>query len=249
MAGFFPYFGVRVHFPKGSSAFREACNQGIFEAGNAHVLQHLYRPGSVMFDVGANLGLMALPVLSAVPDSQVVSFEPSPNTLPWLRRTIAGSGLKNRWLLVEKAVSSKPGASDFSLSAPAEGLYDGLVHTRRSAESRRVKVEVTTLDEEWKRLNCPAVSVLKIDVEGGELEVLWGAQELLAQTCPSVLLEWCPLNLEVYHLPVDSLFHFARECRYSLYALPAMVPIRTPSELELHVIQTYSFLMSPLGAR
>src|SRR5207302_6765911 len=87
-AGSFPYFGTNVYFPKGSLCFRAACEQGIFEAENVRLLQGICRPGSHMFDVGANLGLMALPVLRHVAGCKVVSFEPSPNTLPWLERTI-----------------------------------------------------------------------------------------------------------------------------------------------------------------
>ena len=116
--------------------FRLACSQGIFEASNVRILQQLCRPGSHMFDVGANIGLMALPVLSSVSDATVVSFEPSPNTVPFLRRTIASSGLRERWLLVDKAVGRRPGAEQFSLSSRAEGVYDGLRHTNRTPQMR-----------------------------------------------------------------------------------------------------------------
>jgi FkbM family methyltransferase len=243
--GAFPYFGTQVYFPKGSSAFRAMCEQGIFERENAGILQKLCRDGSYMLDVGANLGLMALPVLSAVPQSIVVSFEPSPNTLPWLKKTISGSVHSARWQLVEKAVGSASGRADFSVSVPTEGLYDGLIYTRRSIESRRVNVDVTTVDSEWKRLGCPDVSMIKIDVEGGELDVLRGGTECLSQARPFVLLEWCPMNFQAYHVACDALFHFARERRYLLYALPAIVPLNIPGDLELQVLRTESFLMAP----
>lgn len=243
--GTFPYWGVRVHFPKRSSAFRLACEQGTFEAQNVHVLQCLCPPGGLLFDIGSNLGLMAVPILSSVPNSTVVSFEPSPNTLPWLRATVAGSQYGERWQLVEKAVGSKPGNADFSVSIPTEGLYDGLVHTHRAAESRLAKVEVTTVDLEWRRLGCPAIAAIKIDVEGGELDVLRGARQCLAEVHPFVLLEWCTLNLKAYEIPPDALFYFACEHGYNLYSLPAMVPVLKPSDLVLHAMVTESFLMAP----
>ena len=193
--GAFPYFGYRVYFPKGCNAFRAACDQGIFEASNVRILQRLCQPGTYMFDVGANLGLMALPVLSSVAGAKVVSFEPSPNTVPFLRRTIAHSGLDDRWQLVEKAVAGAPGTAGFSLSTQTEGLYDGLRHTRRAPQSRQVQVDVTSLDEAWISLGRPRVSMIKIDVEGGELDVLRGARECLGRERPHVLLEWCDLNL------------------------------------------------------
>jgi FkbM family methyltransferase len=198
-----------------------------------------------MFDVGANLGLMALPVLSSVSESKVVSFEPSPNTVPFLRRTVANTGLKDRWFLVEKAVACAPGTASFSLSAQAESLYDGLQHTHRATQVRQIQVEVTNLNKEWRVLGRPPVSMIKIDVEGGELNVLRGAQEVLASTRPFVLTEWCPLNLGAYGIACDALFHFARENGYVLYALPEMIPVPAARDLNLQALRTESFLMAP----
>ena len=247
--GMFPYFGYRVYFPKGCGAFRAVCEQHIFEAPNVRVLQRLCRPDSYMFDVGANLGLMALPVLSAARQSRVVSFEPSPNTVPFLSRTIAESGLEDRWQLVEKAASCALGTARFSLSARTEGLYDGLRHTHRTPEARQAQVAVTTLDEEWTSRGCPPVSIIKIDVEGGELDVLRGAHGCLSRERPHVLLEWSDLNLPAYGIPRDALFPFAEEHCYTLYALPEMVPVTTARDLSLQAIRTESFLMAPVEDR
>jgi len=243
--GAFPYFGFQVYFPSRCTAFRRACAEGVFEAENVRALQLLCRPGSYMFDVGANLGLMALPVLRSVPDSRVISFEPSPNALPWLRKTVARSSIEDRWQLVEKAVSCAPGIIPFSVSAVTEGLYDGLLHTRRTDEARKVKVEVTTLDLQWERLGRPDLSVIKIDVEGGELDVLRGGQTCLSHARPFVLTEWCPLNLKAYGIPNESLFRFVREHGYLLYALPQMIPVTSCADLNLQMMRTESFLLTP----
>jgi FkbM family methyltransferase len=242
----FPYFGYRVYFPKGCSSFHTAFEQGVFEADNVRILQKLCRPGSYMLDVGANLGLMALPVLRCVPDARVISFEPSPNTAPWLKQTIAQSGVTDRWQLIEKAVACAPGVAQFSLSTLTQGLYDGLRHTKRTNEVRTVEVEVTTLDEEWERLGCPDLSVIKIDVEGGELDVLLGGRECLKRTRPFVLSEWCSLNIQAYGIRNDSLLQFAREHDYLLYGLPEMIRVNTPKDLEMQAMRTESFLMVPL---
>lgn len=247
LAGTFPYFGFRVHFPKGAFLFDRVCVHEVFEADNVRLLERICQPGTYMFDVGANLGLMALPVLHAVDRSSVVSFEPSPNTLPWLRRTAAGSGLGDRWRIVEKAVARTPGIASFNLSAPAEGAYDGLKDTHRTPAVGHVQVEVTSLDKEWRALGCPRVSTIKIDVEGGELDVLRGAEECLSRERPYVLLEWCHFNLAAYGVPPDALFSFALEHSYRLYALPEMIPVTTGRELELQLFRTesFSFLMVP----
>jgi FkbM family methyltransferase len=198
-----------------------------------------------MFDVGGNLGLMAIPVLNSVPECTVVSFEPSPNSLPFLRRTIAGAGFGDRWRLVERALGATPHRADFSLSRPEDGLYDGLKSTGRAAEAGRAQVDVTTLDAEWNDLGRPPVSTIKIDVEGGELDVIRGATECLKATRPTILIEWNATNLAPYRVEPASLLEVARNIDYDLYALPSIIPVRNESELNLHMISTESLLLVP----
>lgn len=244
-AGSFPYFGTRVFFPKGSLSFRAACEQGVFEADNVRFLQGLVRPGTWLFDVGANIGLMSVPVLAQIPDATVLSFEPSPNVLAWLRRTIAESPHTARWTLVPKAAGETVGRVSFSLSAPENSLFDGMRHTRRVAAAREVEVELTTIDAEWKRLGSPVVSAIKCDVEGGELGALRGAAECLRASRPAVLLEWNAQNLAAYGCPPGGLLDFARDFGFQLLALPCLVEARTELELRLHMTHTESFLLLP----
>ena len=245
LAGTFPYFGVRVHFPRRSVAFLAACEQGIFEADNVRILQELCRHGSYMFDVGANLGLMAIPVLHAVDDCKVISFEPSPNSLPWLKKTIVESKYSDRWVLVDKAAGDKSGRAKFSVSPPTDGLYDGFKSTGRVPEIGTVDVEVTTLDAVWKSLGRPPISIIKIDVEGCELNVLSGASECLEKMHPFVLLEWNKTNMNAYGLESSELLEFSRIHKYVVYSISTFVPINSSVELQLHQLRAESFLLVP----
>ncbi len=244
-AGAFPYFGTRVYFSSGSLSFQAANEQGIFEADNVRILQALARPDSVSFDVGANIGLMAVPVLSREPKCRVVSFEPSPNTLPFLKRTIAGSVHRDRWTLVPKAVGAQSGKVTFSLSDQSNSLFDGIRPTQRVATVGQVEVELTTLDETWRELGSPTVSHIKIDVEGAELDVLRGARGCLRAERPTVLLEWNAQNLSAYSCPPASLLDFARDIGCLLMAAPSFVEVRTPEQLLLHMAFTENFLLCP----
>src|SRR5689334_6078554 len=80
LSGRFPYFGTHVHFPKDALVFRAVCDQGIFEADIVQRMVKLAQPDSMVFDVGANLGLMSVPVLEKCQTCRVVSFEPSPSS-------------------------------------------------------------------------------------------------------------------------------------------------------------------------
>jgi hypothetical protein len=152
-------------------------------------------------------------------------------------------------LLVDKALAANSGSSSFSVSGPSEGLFDGLRHTYRSAQARRVEVEVATLDSEWENLGCPEVSIIKIDVEGGELDVLRGGYRCLERARPAVLLEWCPLNFRAYHNNPGSLLDIASKQAYSLFALPWLLPVTTATGLNMQLLRTESFLMVPNEGR
>jgi FkbM family methyltransferase len=243
-AGAFPYFGVKVHFPPRSWSFYAACEQGIFEHDNVSILQSLMQPDTMMFDVGANIGLMAIPVLKACCDCRVISFEPSANVLPSLRRTVAGSPFGSRWELIEKAVGSAEGIADFAISSQAESLFDGFRNTKRASTSSNVTVPVTTLDATWRMLGRPAVSVIKCDVEGADFDVLAGARECLAATGAAILTEWNATNLAIYERPPATLLEFARSTGYRLFSVPGFVEIGDPSALRLHMIKTESFLLT-----
>src|SRR5438132_996545 len=84
----FDYFGTKIYFPRNSVLFKLVCVQGIYEDQYLRILLKLcQKPDSVFFDVGANIGLLSVPILATNPSAQVVSFEPSPNSLPYLLKT------------------------------------------------------------------------------------------------------------------------------------------------------------------
>lgn len=244
-AGSFPYYGARVHFPKGSMGFREACLQSTFEASNVRLLQHLVKPQTTYFDVGANIGLMAVPILHACPSCAVVSFDPSPNSLPYLRRTVAGSRFKDRWTVVPKALSDSPGRAEFCVASTALSMFDGLRDTHRVSVAGSVTVDVSTLDAEWERLGRPPVSVVKCDVEGNELAILDGAASLLAHDRPYVLTEWYEGNLRAYGRHPDDILGFCSRAGYRLFAVPGFIEVHSPMELHLHMTEEDTFLLAP----
>lgn len=243
--GRFPYFGAQVHFPPNSFAFLAACDHGVYERENTKLLRFLAKPGTWMFDVGANIGLMALPVLKDNPEVKVLSFEPSPNTLPFLKRTIEGSPYRNRWQLVSKAVGRSPGTTEFHVSPASFDLFDSIAHGGRIRGATSVQLEMTTLDHEWQQLGRPAVSVIKIDVEGWESEVLQGAKELIGSQRPGILLEWNEVNLAPAGVSAGALLKLAEDMDYRLFNLPDFVEICDARALELQMLRGESFLLSP----
>lgn len=243
---FFPYFGVKVYFPKGCHLFYRACEEGVYEHTTIRILSQLVKENSFFFDVGANIGLISVPVLKNNPSCNCIAFEPSPNTLPHLERTANESGLANRWKVIGKAIGASQGELDFQLSSADLGAYEGLKSTGRVPVERTVKVPVTTIDLEWTALGCPPVSVIKIDVEGAEADVFTGARACIFNCKPYIYLEWNITNLAPYGTSPDCLLKIAENIGYGIYVIPNMVKVKSEDELLVQMLFSENFLLCPI---
>lgn len=152
----------------------------------AAFLRRSRRPG-VLFDVGANNGFFSLLYCLMHPANRAVAYEPSSRFSERIRRMAHLNGVERRLDIVTSAVAAKPGSCEllfderggFVQAAPFEG-------TAHDAW-RRVSLQATTLDIEAQRVGPP--TLVKIDVEGYEPEVLEGGAALLEKGGPVVFLE------------------------------------------------------------
>lgn len=135
---------------------------------------HFLRPGDLFCDIGANVGSYTV-LASASAGADTVAFEPSLDACEWISRNIALNGLVDRVEIRNIALGSKSGTVPFT--------------TRRGTENRvdaagDITVSMETLDGCLPRR--PAM--LKIDVEGYEVEVLKGAKDVLASSALKCLV-------------------------------------------------------------
>jgi FkbM family methyltransferase len=161
---------------------------GAYEAAETAAVRDLATPASIAIDVGANIGMYAVALATAVGRHGAVwAFEPVPQTSEKLRANIALNGLNNVEV-VAAAAGDTGGIADIRLAN--DSAYASLVHAKKGrATGRIISVPMRTLDEVWQERGCPTVSFCKIDVEGAELPVLEGAQQVLAACRPALLLE------------------------------------------------------------
>ena len=243
--GHFRYFGESVYFPLGSHIFERACREGIYERDVVNLILSLVDPGSTYFDVGANIGLMSVPVLSQKPDVNVVSIEASPSTLPWLVKSHSASHHVKRWTIVGEAVGAICGEIEFWSGGGATGAFDGIQNTGRGGAKRLIRVPIRTLDDIWQELGHPAVSVVKMDVEGGEWLAFRGALNLISATRPIFIIEWNRVNLNAYNIDPNELLRISCDIEYQVFALPNFVPVTITPILRAMMATTETFLLAP----
>ena len=156
------------------------CWLGSYEYNKRHLFERLVQPGQVIFDIGANVGYYTLlaSILTGV-TGKVVAFEPLPQNVYYLKEHLRLNHVQNVDI-IEGAVAEHGGQVSF-----AQGQSNSEGHI---AEKGELHVKTYGLDELFEAGTVPHPDILKIDVEGGEVAVLLGAQRLLAQMHPTILL-------------------------------------------------------------
>ena len=139
-------------------------------------------PGAILFDIGAHCGLFAHVFCAARDDTRVVAFEPGHTLRAVCSEVAAANGFGDRIIVEGAAVGSYVGVVRGSVQANGFAAFD--VEDGATATD----FMMTTVDAECARLGV-VPTVLKIDVEGYEQEVLIGARQLLADHGPLLLLE------------------------------------------------------------
>lgn len=244
-AGAFSYYGTRLYFPRNASIWDTICNEGIYEYELLQQIEGSVRPGTWFFDVGANIGLISVPILTNIPSVKVLSFEPSPSNAPFLGKTWRHSPSRDRWKIVNRAVGDHIGETSFCVSSPRYGDYDGIRSTHRVEQAGSVIVPMTTLDDEWRALGRPAVSCIKLDIEGAEGWALAGARELIRAASPHIFLEWYQTNFEAFGSQPEDLLAYATEFGYNTVAIPGLSVISSLSILKMHMRTTGTFALVP----
>ena len=165
---------------------REIIREGFYGSYILAYMEMLVRPGSIVIDVGANIGAYAIPLAKAMGDVEVHAFEPNPSAVVRFRRNLSINEAKNV-VLHERAVGAHPGRLDFhSFTGEDLGLSSFVAPPKEG--SRRIPIQVVPLDEVY-RSGERQISLIKIDVQGYENQVLEGARNLVEKHKPYILLE------------------------------------------------------------
>lgn len=154
---------------------------------------HLEIGSGIFIDVGVNVGQTLLK-LRAVNDVNYLGFEPNPDCVSYLHELIAINKISNVQI-VPVGIANKNGLSPFNIyNGPMDSSASVVPHFNgRKAKERRV-VPVLKMETICKVLPLDQIGIIKVDVEGAELEVLKSFQDLISRDLPDILLEVLPVK-------------------------------------------------------
>jgi FkbM family methyltransferase len=164
------------------------------EPGTHRCLKSLVDPGMTVVDVGANVGMLSLALARSVGAlGKVYAFEAEPDFQDLLAKSFALNGVP--WVeLRRQAAGRQAGTATFHVSPIAghSSLYD--LPDDEAAAAKQITVEVVALDEALA--DVAKVDLVKIDVEGAELDVLAGMTKLIARNPGlAIIAEFGPSHL------------------------------------------------------
>lgn len=197
-----PNISVRIRHAEPGAALQVRLRQHLglvargaksYESPYVRALRSIIREGETVFDVGANIGFYTVLFSRWVgPKGRVFAYEPDPDNLSLLHRNLALNDCRNATVR-EVAMGSAQGDSVFSRdpSTGATGhLGKGVTYGETLFGAGReflMSVKTETLDAE--ALASARPDVVKLDIEGGEYEVLRGGSRVLKEERPLVISE------------------------------------------------------------
>lgn len=178
----------------------EGVDLSLFLFGNfqSHVTHSKYlniEDSDIVFDIGANFGIMSLQFAKAAPKAKVYAFEPTHYALKRFKKNLSlNPELAKRIIPVNTFISAKTEAnadikafSSWKVDAKenASELHPVHLGTAKGTEG----VASITLNDFCLQNSIPKIDFIKIDTDGHEYEILKGAKDVISKFRPKIIFE------------------------------------------------------------
>jgi FkbM family methyltransferase len=155
--------------------------RSIYSYGGAGV-----RPGDVVLDVGANVGLYTREALRAGA-AKVIAIEPVPAVVECLRRNLSAEIAAGRVIVVDKGAWDKDDFLEMNVY-PGNMAASTFAGERPGEQQVKVRLPLTTLDRMAAELKLERVDFIKMDIEGAERNAVRGAAAIIRRDKPRMAL-------------------------------------------------------------
>lgn len=219
-----------------------------YEPETREVIEGALGPGMTFVDLGAHIGFLTLLAAKQVgPDGCVYAFEPIAATADLLAANVAANGLGDVVTSVRLAVSDEPKDLVFAISRE-HSVSNKMARAVVTAEET-MTLRATSLDAYFEELGWPSVDLIKMDVEGAELDAMRGMRELSARNARMKLIfEFHYANLEQMNISASQLFDelaklgFTRFTRLHRQPKPIIIPDDIEETLAMSRVANFNVL-------
>jgi len=198
----------------------------LFNDFQSHVYQNKFvqlKDDDIIFDVGANVGIMSLFFANKAKNGQVYSFEPTHYALNKFKKNLSlNPELANRIIVTNTFVSAKSDAnpdiiafSSWSLTNRTDKDHEFHLGTPMSAEG----VPSITMDDFVAKNNINKLDFIKVDTDGHEYEVFSGAKNTIATLRPKIIFELGLYVMKEKNFDFDFYWNYFHPLNYKLYDL------------------------------
>jgi FkbM family methyltransferase len=219
-------------YPRALQALRE-------ETGISAVLASALRSDATYVDVGANRGQVLREAVRVAPRGQHVAFEPIPSLASELRLAFPAVDCR------QMAVGARRETAEFCHFTKLDG-WSGLRRSPQISDERGepeyITVDVSTLDAEVGDL---VPSVIKIDVEGAELDVIEGGRSLLSTARPVIIVEHVAATASLYGIPLGAPWDLLTELHYEIFSVTGAGPFTRSAFVENSTIVNWLAIPTP----
>jgi len=211
--------GIRIEVDPRDYLGKRIIKYGCYEPETVDFIQKFIKPGMTVLDIGANVGYYSLLASRLVGSAgSVHSFEPH----PLMYRVLNHNLRRNRcWNVVanNSAISNEKGEAQLFLSTPSNFGSTSLTPAWNYS-GQPVSVQRITLDSYVRSKAVRQIDLIKIDVEGAEIQALQGATAALSEH-PNLLLvvEFCEGVANRFGHSTADLATFLRDHGFHLFRL------------------------------
>jgi FkbM family methyltransferase len=200
-----------------------------FEAGPVDRLKDFVPIGSLVIDVGANVGFFSKRFAQWVGErGKVIAIEPEDVNFRHLIASLESKGLAARVTSIKAVAAGAPGKMSLRINNVHPGDH------RISPDGSGISVDAVTLDGlvDDKRPSRP--SLIKIDVQGAEMLVLSGAHDILRDAKPALFVELSEEPLGKFGSSVSEILNHLAQCGYQAFWLTDTGPPVQATAADIH---------------
>ena len=184
----------------------------LLEAGDIRALAPLIKPGTVVIDVGANIGFFTKFFADCVSEGgKVLAIEPERTNFSRLNEMVEKNRLSGTVEIFEAVAAATSGTLKLKINPlhPADHKI-----SEQGVPVKAISLDGLLADRKW-----PTVSLIKIDVQGAEVMVLQGAAEVLKRFDPALYLEVDDDSLRGMNTNAEALFRTVEQFGYSIHRI------------------------------